>query len=154
MKEIYIYLFNLAASTAFGWTILLMNAYFLKERKVLKDMYIKLSRSVGMSVDNQPEMQDEAGRYHSLWHRYKGALYVAFSVTLALCTYFVTNKPLESSLMVPGVLFYLWSFGDVFLNWRMNWKLFERGDQSGMDVVPFWVRFCLLWLLIITLILI
>ena len=103
---------------------------------------------------DEPDYIETAGRHHASWHKFKGGLYFAFSCIVGIFTYLITEVTAVGLACIPAVLFTLWSLGDMFLNWRMGWKTFERGDKSGMDIVPFWARFALLVATIITILII
>ena len=108
-------------------------------------------------------------KWHQDWHNKIAWLKIMFAISMGATGYFgMGGKRIFNSIdgfveLMKCVLF--WEIllliilsltinwvGDICLNLIMGWKWNERGNKSGMDILPMWMRILLLIIVIITLV--
>jgi len=143
METIFI---TIGLSLVFIFFLNLMNANFLKERRMLFFIIKDLDPKYHINYKSELTV---AKRYHNAWHKWKLFLMVFIAGIIGIVVYLDTFD--TGGAILAGFLsgLFFWTGGDIILNKFMNWKLFERGNKSGMDIIPFWVRFVLLTIVIV-----
>lgn len=152
METLTILISAIGLSLVFIYFLQLINSNFLKERlSIISQLEIYQQFSTVLPKQFEDDIllyKSDASRQHNAWHQWKFYLCFVIAGYIVLILYGLFDKVYEAVMsgLISG--FFIWTVGDIWLNKLMNWKLFERGNKSGFDIVPFWLRLVLMALLI------